>query len=84
MTTHGPVLPVWSCGGRAARNGAAGAAARETEPVRSYGGPRRPVDRPIRRWPSRRRTALPTVLVSAAVGVPPLAVGSPSHAFSDG
>ncbi|MEU8254317.1 hypothetical protein AB0C06_08655 [Micromonospora inaquosa] len=31
---------------------------------------------PIRRWLSRRRTALPTVLVSAAVGVPPLAVVS--------
>ncbi|MFC4022004.1 VTT domain-containing protein [Micromonospora sp. GCM10011542] len=30
----------------------------------------------IRRWLSRRRTALPTVLVSAAVGVPPLAVVS--------
>ncbi|MEU7777823.1 hypothetical protein ACIP95_13480 [Micromonospora parva] len=31
---------------------------------------------PIRRWLSRRRTALPTVLVSATVGVPPLAVVS--------
>ncbi|MEU8157440.1 hypothetical protein AB0B94_27590 [Micromonospora sp. NPDC048986] len=31
---------------------------------------------PIRRWLSRRRTALPTVLASAAVGVPPLAVVS--------
>lgn len=31
---------------------------------------------PIRRWLSRRRTALPTVLVSAAIGVPPLAVVS--------
>ncbi|WP_433317376.1 hypothetical protein ACQP0U_08875 [Micromonospora sp. CA-269861] len=31
---------------------------------------------PIRRWLSRRRTALPTVLVSAAAGVPPLAVVS--------
>ncbi|WP_405425813.1 VTT domain-containing protein [Micromonospora sp. NBC_00617] len=31
---------------------------------------------PIRRWLSRRRTAVPTVLVSAAVGVPPLAVVS--------
>lgn len=31
---------------------------------------------PIRRWLSRRRTALPTVLVSAAVGVPPLALVS--------
>ncbi|MEH0931342.1 hypothetical protein [Micromonospora sp. CPCC 205558] len=41
---------------------AAGRAARWTEP--------------IRRWLSRRRTALPTVLVSAAVGVPPLAVVS--------
>ncbi|RLP86775.1 VTT domain-containing protein [Micromonospora sp. CV4] len=30
----------------------------------------------IRRWLSRRRTALPTVLVAAAVGVPPLAVVS--------
>jgi membrane protein YqaA with SNARE-associated domain len=31
---------------------------------------------PIRRWLSRRRTALPTVLASAALGVPPLAVVS--------
>lgn len=31
---------------------------------------------PIRRWLSRRRTALPTVLVSATLGVPPLAVVS--------
>ncbi|WP_433268408.1 hypothetical protein ACQPWR_09210 [Micromonospora vinacea] len=31
---------------------------------------------PIRRWLSRRRTAVPTVLVSAAVGLPPLAVVS--------
>jgi len=31
---------------------------------------------PIRRWLSRRRTGLPTVLVSAAVGVPPLAAVS--------
>ncbi|MFF5052860.1 VTT domain-containing protein [Micromonospora sp. NPDC000663] len=31
---------------------------------------------PIRRWLSHRRTALPTVLVSAAVGVPPLALVS--------
>ncbi|MET8349104.1 MULTISPECIES: VTT domain-containing protein [unclassified Micromonospora] len=30
----------------------------------------------IRRWLSRRRTAVPTVLVSATVGVPPLAVVS--------
>ncbi|PTA43244.1 VTT domain-containing protein [Micromonospora sp. RP3T] len=30
----------------------------------------------IQRWLSRRRTALPTVLASAAVGVPPLAVVS--------
>ena len=29
---------------------------------------------PIRRWLSRRRTGLSTVLVSAALGVPPLAV----------
>ncbi|WP_203711096.1 VTT domain-containing protein [Asanoa siamensis] len=31
---------------------------------------------PIRRWLSRRRTGLPTVFVSAAVGIPPLAVVS--------
>ncbi|MEV4119704.1 VTT domain-containing protein [Micromonospora sp. NPDC049645] len=31
---------------------------------------------PIRRWLSRRRSAVPTVLVSAALGVPPLAVVS--------
>jgi len=30
----------------------------------------------MRRWLSRRRTGLPTVLVSAALGVPPLAVVS--------
>ncbi|MFF4893547.1 VTT domain-containing protein [Micromonospora chersina] len=30
----------------------------------------------IQRWLSRRRTALPTVLASAAIGVPPLAVVS--------
>jgi membrane protein YqaA with SNARE-associated domain len=31
---------------------------------------------PIRRWLSCRRTGLPTVFVSAAVGIPPLAVVS--------
>ena len=31
---------------------------------------------PIRRWLSRRRTGLPTVFVSAAVGIPPLALVS--------
>ncbi|WP_345630604.1 VTT domain-containing protein [Rugosimonospora acidiphila] len=31
---------------------------------------------PIRRWLSRRRTGLPTVLVSAAIGIPPLAAVS--------
>jgi membrane protein YqaA with SNARE-associated domain len=31
---------------------------------------------PVRRWLSRRRTGLPTVLVSATLGVPPLAVVS--------
>lgn len=30
----------------------------------------------VKRWLSRRRTALPTVLVSATVGLPPLAVVS--------
>ncbi|MEH1166914.1 VTT domain-containing protein [Micromonospora sp. CPCC 205539] len=31
---------------------------------------------PVRRWLSRRRTGLPAVLVSASVGVPPLALVS--------
>jgi len=31
---------------------------------------------PIRRWLSRRRTALPTVLVSATTGIPPSAMVS--------
>jgi membrane protein YqaA with SNARE-associated domain len=31
---------------------------------------------PVRRWLSRRRTALPTVLVSATTGIPPLAMVS--------
>jgi membrane protein YqaA with SNARE-associated domain len=31
---------------------------------------------PVRRWLSRRRTGLPTVLVSAATGLPPLAMVS--------
>jgi membrane protein YqaA with SNARE-associated domain len=31
---------------------------------------------PVRRWLSRRRTGLPTVLVSAATGIPPLAMVS--------
>jgi membrane protein YqaA with SNARE-associated domain len=31
---------------------------------------------PVRRWLSRRRTGLPTVFVSAAVGLPPLALVS--------
>ncbi|MEU8301840.1 VTT domain-containing protein [Micromonospora sp. NPDC048909] len=31
---------------------------------------------PVRRWLSHRRTALPTVLLSASVGVPPLALVS--------
>ncbi|MDG4757310.1 VTT domain-containing protein [Micromonospora sp. WMMD710] len=31
---------------------------------------------PVRRWLSHRRTGLPTVLLSAAVGVPPLALVS--------
>lgn len=32
--------------------------------------------RPLRRWLSRRRTGVPTVLLSASVGLPPLALVS--------
>jgi membrane protein YqaA with SNARE-associated domain len=38
---------------------------------------------PIRRWLSSRRTGLPTVFVSAAVGVPPLALVSLAAGTSD-
>jgi membrane protein YqaA with SNARE-associated domain len=37
----------------------------------------------LRRWLSSRRTGLPTVLVSAAVGVPPLAVVSLAAGSAD-
>jgi membrane protein YqaA with SNARE-associated domain len=38
---------------------------------------------PLRRWLSRRRTGLPTVFVSAAVGIPPLAVVSLAAGTAD-
>nr|WP_221377832.1 VTT domain-containing protein [Actinoplanes polyasparticus] len=38
---------------------------------------------PVRRWLSRRRTGLPTVFVSAAVGLPPLALVSLAAGAAD-
>jgi membrane protein YqaA with SNARE-associated domain len=38
---------------------------------------------PIRRWLSSRRTGLPTVFVSAAVGIPPLALVSLAAGTAD-